>query len=137
MRKNAESYGCRAWRVNDEQSLLAALEASRAHPGPTLLDIKVLPKTMTHDYASWWRTGDAQVAASSAVREAAEQTQAQVKKPASIEFSCRNEIFISFLFSPHPNPLPQGEGTDRCGFLLPLPEGEAGVRGVAACPLML
>ena len=50
------------------------------HPGPTLLDIKVLPKTMTHDYASWWRTGDAQVAASSAVREAAEQTQAQVKK---------------------------------------------------------
>lgn len=78
--QNAESYGCRAWRVNDEQSLLAALEASRAHPGPTLLDIKVLPKTMTHDYASWWRTGDAQVAASSAVREAALQTQAQVKK---------------------------------------------------------
>lgn len=78
--QNAGSYGCRAWRVNDEQSLLAALEASRAHPGPTLLDIKVLPKTMTHDYASWWRTGDAQVAESSAVREAAEQTQAQVKK---------------------------------------------------------
>jgi 3D-(3,5/4)-trihydroxycyclohexane-1,2-dione acylhydrolase (decyclizing) len=48
----------------DEQSLLTALEASRAHPGPTLLDIKVLPKTMTHDYASWWRTGDAQVAES-------------------------------------------------------------------------
>ena len=54
--KNAESYGCRAWRVHDEQSLLAALEASRAHSGPVLLDIKVLPKTMTHDYASWWRT---------------------------------------------------------------------------------
>ena len=35
---------------------------------------------MTHDYASWWRTGDAQVAGSSAVRKAAEQTQAQVKK---------------------------------------------------------
>lgn len=78
--QNAESYACRAWRVHDEQSLLAALEASRAHPGPTLLDIKVLPKTMTHDYASWWRTGDAQVAASPAVREAAAQTQAQVKK---------------------------------------------------------
>ena len=30
--QNAESYGCRAWRVHDEQSLLAALEASRAHP---------------------------------------------------------------------------------------------------------
>jgi hypothetical protein len=91
---------------------------------------------MTHDYA-WWRTGDAQVAESSAVREAAEQTQAQVKKPVSIKFSCRNEIFISFLFSPHPNPLPQGEGTDRCGFLLPLPEGEGRGEGVAARPLML
>ena len=78
--QNAQSYGCRAWRVHDEQTLLAALEAARAHPGPTLLDIKVLPKTMTHDYASWWRTGDAQVAESSAVREAAEQTQSQVKK---------------------------------------------------------
>ncbi|KAA0644656.1 thiamine pyrophosphate-binding protein, partial [Escherichia coli] len=38
------------------------------------------PKTMTHDYASWWRTGNAQVAESPAVRQAAEQTQAQVKK---------------------------------------------------------
>ena len=77
--KNAESYGCRAWRVHDEQSLLAALEASRAHSGPVLLDIKVLPKTMTHDYASWWRTGDAQVAESPSVRKAAEQTFEQMK----------------------------------------------------------
>ena len=78
--QNAQSYGCRAWRVHDEQSLLTALEAARAHPGPTLLDIKVLPKTMTHDYASWWRTGDAQVADSPSVRKAAEQTFDQVKK---------------------------------------------------------
>lgn len=28
----------------------------------TLLDIKVLPKTMTHDYESWWRVGSSQVA---------------------------------------------------------------------------
>jgi TPP-dependent trihydroxycyclohexane-1,2-dione (THcHDO) dehydratase len=81
--QNAESYGCRAWRVHDEQSLLAALEASRVHSGPVLLDIKVLPKTMTHDYASWWRTGDAQVADSPSVRKAAEQTFEQVKKPVS------------------------------------------------------
>jgi 3D-(3,5/4)-trihydroxycyclohexane-1,2-dione acylhydrolase (decyclizing) len=40
----------------------------------------VLPKTMTHDYASWWRTGDAQVAESLAVRHAAEQTQEMLKK---------------------------------------------------------
>ncbi|AYW88930.1 3D-(3,5/4)-trihydroxycyclohexane-1,2-dione acylhydrolase (decyclizing) [Yersinia pseudotuberculosis] len=78
--QNAESYGCRAWRVHDEPSLLAALAASRDHPGPVLLDIKVLPKSMTHDYASWWRTGDAQIARSPAVQQAAERTQMKVKR---------------------------------------------------------
>jgi 3D-(3,5/4)-trihydroxycyclohexane-1,2-dione acylhydrolase (decyclizing) len=78
--KNAESYGCRAWRVNDEQSLLAALEASALHPGPTLLDIKVLPKTMTHDYEAWWRTGDAQTASSGSVTDAAAKTLAMLKR---------------------------------------------------------
>lgn len=77
--QNAESYGCKAWRVNSEAELLAALEASRQEPGPTLLDIKVLPKTMTHDYEAWWRTGDAQVSRSSAVADAAEQTAAKLK----------------------------------------------------------
>lgn len=77
--QNAESYGCKAWRVNSEAELLAALEASRREPGPTLLDIKVLPKTMTHDYQAWWRTGDAQVSRSSAVADAAEQTAAKLK----------------------------------------------------------
>lgn len=93
--QNAESYGCRAWRVHDEQSLLAALAAARAHPGPTLLDIKVLPKTMTHDYASWWRTGDAQMAESPAVRRAAEQTLTQLKTPVSTEVeSCRMALSL-------------------------------------------
>ena len=78
--QNAESYGCRAWRVNDEQSLLAALEASALHPGPTLLDIKVLPKTMTHDYEAWWRTGDAQAASSGSVTDAATKTLAMLKR---------------------------------------------------------
>lgn len=78
--QNAESYGCCAWRVNDEQSLLAALAASRDHPGPTLLDIKVLPKTMTHDYQAWWRTGDAQVSRSITVTHAAQQTLTMLKR---------------------------------------------------------
>lgn len=78
--RNAESYGCRAWKVHDQPSLLAALDASKAHPGPTLLDIKVLPKTMTHDYAAWWRTGDAQMADSPAIQTAAQRTVEQLKK---------------------------------------------------------
>lgn len=35
--KNAESYGCRAFRVHDEQSLLAALEAAKLADGPVYL----------------------------------------------------------------------------------------------------
>ncbi|AUH02103.1 3D-(3,5/4)-trihydroxycyclohexane-1,2-dione acylhydrolase (decyclizing) [Prodigiosinella confusarubida] len=76
--KNAESYGCKAWKVHDEASLLQALEASRQHPGPVLLDIKVLPKTMTHGYESWWRTGTAQVADDPAIESAARQIQLQL-----------------------------------------------------------
>lgn len=78
--KNAESYGCCAFRVHDEQSLLTALEAAKLADGPTLLDIKVLPKTMTHDYEAWWRTGDAGTALSSAVTLAFENTQAMLKR---------------------------------------------------------
>ncbi|MCV9878064.1 3D-(3,5/4)-trihydroxycyclohexane-1,2-dione acylhydrolase (decyclizing) [Brenneria izbisi] len=70
---NAESYGCKAWRVHDEASLLEALTMSRRHPGPVLLDIKVLPKTMTHGYESWWRTGTAQVADNPEIEAAARQ----------------------------------------------------------------
>jgi len=78
--KNAESYGCRAFRVHDEQSLLAALEAAKQVDGPVLLDIKVLPKTMTHDYEAWWRTGDAGIAQSSSVTQAFEGTQTMLKR---------------------------------------------------------
>jgi 3D-(3,5/4)-trihydroxycyclohexane-1,2-dione acylhydrolase (decyclizing) len=38
-----------------------ALEDSKKQKKSTLLDIKVLPKTMTHDYGSWWRVGIASV----------------------------------------------------------------------------
>lgn len=27
----------------------------------TLIDVKVLPKTMTHGYGAWWRVGAAEV----------------------------------------------------------------------------
>lgn len=71
--KNAESYGCRAWRVNDEASLQEALAGVQIHCGPALIDIKVLPKTMTHGYEAWWRTGTAQVADRPEIEKAAEE----------------------------------------------------------------
>ncbi|MCW2255573.1 3D-(3,5/4)-trihydroxycyclohexane-1,2-dione acylhydrolase (decyclizing) [Providencia alcalifaciens] len=60
--KNAESYGCKSYRVHDEAQLIAAIEEAKSHSGCVLIDIKVLPKTMTNGYEAWWRTGTAQVA---------------------------------------------------------------------------
>ncbi|AKJ40859.1 3D-(3,5/4)-trihydroxycyclohexane-1,2-dione acylhydrolase (decyclizing) [Pragia fontium] len=80
--KNAESYGCKAWRANDKDSLLAALAAAQACPEPALIDIKVLPKTMTHGYDAWWRTGTAQLADKPEIEQAAKEIQRMVKTQA-------------------------------------------------------
>ncbi|PKH22240.1 3D-(3,5/4)-trihydroxycyclohexane-1,2-dione acylhydrolase (decyclizing) [Enterobacterales bacterium CwR94] len=60
----AQAYGCQVWRVTTLEQLKSALEAARQSPVSTLIDIKVLPKTMVHKYFSWWRVGGAQVSQS-------------------------------------------------------------------------
>lgn len=57
----AAAYGCKTYRVATEQQLLDALADARLQTVSTLIDIKVLPKTMVHGYLSWWRVGVAQV----------------------------------------------------------------------------
>ncbi|MFV8757698.1 3D-(3,5/4)-trihydroxycyclohexane-1,2-dione acylhydrolase (decyclizing), partial [Yersinia enterocolitica] len=52
---------CKTYRVATEQQLLDALADARLQTVSTLIDIKVLPKTMVHGYLSWWRVGVAQV----------------------------------------------------------------------------
>ncbi|EMF0918230.1 MULTISPECIES: 3D-(3,5/4)-trihydroxycyclohexane-1,2-dione acylhydrolase (decyclizing) [Providencia] len=71
--KNAESYGCKSYRVHDEAQLIAAIEDAKSHSGCVLIDIKVLPKTMTNGYEAWWRTGTAQVAKKPEVVAAADK----------------------------------------------------------------
>ena len=70
---NAQSYGCKAFRANSAETLKTALAEARLHDGPTLIDTKVLPKTMTHGYDAWWRVGTAQVADNPAIVDAAQQ----------------------------------------------------------------
>ena len=44
------------------KALVAAFEdAKKVKNVPVLFDIKVLPKTMTDGYSSWWRVGDTEV----------------------------------------------------------------------------
>lgn len=70
--KIAEGYGCKTWRVTTLEELHHALEESRQSPVSTLIDIKVLPKTMVHKYLSWWRVGGAQVSQKDSIRAVAD-----------------------------------------------------------------
>lgn len=58
----AEGYGCRAFTVRSLEELRAAMvEAKKIEGVPVLFDIRVLPKSMTDGYGSWWRVGDTEV----------------------------------------------------------------------------
>jgi len=61
---SAAAYGCKTYTVKTLDELHAALADVRRQTVSTLIDIKVLPKTMIHKYLSWWRVGVAQVSTS-------------------------------------------------------------------------
>ncbi|SCY93718.1 3D-(3,5/4)-trihydroxycyclohexane-1,2-dione acylhydrolase (decyclizing) [Pseudomonas sp. NFACC37-1] len=61
---NAAAYGCKTYKATTLEELRAALADARRQTVSTLIDIKVLPKTMIHSYLSWWRVGVAQVSTS-------------------------------------------------------------------------
>lgn len=61
---SAAAYGCQTYSVRTLEELEAALADARRQTVSTLIDIKVLPKTMLHGYLSWWRVGGAEVSTS-------------------------------------------------------------------------
>ncbi|BAP41135.1 myo-inositol catabolism protein IolD [Pseudomonas sp. StFLB209] len=65
---SAAAYGCKTYRVKTLDELHAALQDARQQTVSTLIDIKVLPKTMIHKYLSWWRVGGAEVSTSERVQ---------------------------------------------------------------------
>lgn len=66
---NAASYGCKTYTVHTAEELKAALEDAKKQEVSTLIDCKVLPKTMVHGYGDWWRVGVAEVAKSKKVQK--------------------------------------------------------------------
>ncbi|MBQ3444361.1 MAG: 3D-(3,5/4)-trihydroxycyclohexane-1,2-dione acylhydrolase (decyclizing) [Selenomonadaceae bacterium] len=66
---NARSYGCVAYTVHTAEELKAAIEDSKKQKVSTLIDVKVLPKTMVHGYGDWWRVGVAQVSKSEKIQK--------------------------------------------------------------------
>jgi 3D-(3,5/4)-trihydroxycyclohexane-1,2-dione acylhydrolase (decyclizing) len=71
--KSAEGYGVKTYQVTTIEQLKEALEDSKKQEVSTLLDIKVLPKTMTRDFESWWNIGVAETSKKQSIQDAYER----------------------------------------------------------------
>lgn len=70
--KVAEGYGANTFKVKSAEDLKNALSAAKNSKQSTLIDIKVLPKTMTGDYSSFWHVGVSQDSDKNSVNKARE-----------------------------------------------------------------
>lgn len=68
--KIAEAYGAKVYRANTVEEIKAAVEDAKQHDGCTLIEMKVLPKTMSDGYDSWWHVGVAAVSEKDSIRKA-------------------------------------------------------------------
>ena len=76
----ARGYGLKAYTVRTVEELREALKEAVKQPLPVLYDIKVLPRSMTDGYESWWRVGVAQVSGQPRVQAAWEDMQAHIRQ---------------------------------------------------------
>lgn len=70
--KIGEGYGLKSYTCRTIDELVAALEDAKKQEIACLFDLKVLPKTMTDGYESWWNVGIATTSDKESVREACE-----------------------------------------------------------------
>jgi len=71
--KIGEGYGLKAYTCRTTKELEEALEDAKKQERACLFDLKVIPKTMTDGYESWWNVGIATTSEKSSVREAWEK----------------------------------------------------------------
>jgi 3D-(3,5/4)-trihydroxycyclohexane-1,2-dione acylhydrolase (decyclizing) len=78
--KVAEGYGAKTYRANTVEELKAALEDAKKQDRSTLIEMKVLPKTMTDGYeGSWWNLGVPEEAEQEGVQKAFELKQEKLR----------------------------------------------------------
>lgn len=75
----AEGYGAKGYTVTTKSELIAALKDAQTQRVSTVIDIKVLPKTMSTGYESWWHVGVAAVSNKAAVRAAYQEKNAKLR----------------------------------------------------------
>jgi 3D-(3,5/4)-trihydroxycyclohexane-1,2-dione acylhydrolase (decyclizing) len=78
--QSAAGYGVKTYSVKTLEELQAALDDAKSQNVSTLIDIKVLPKTMTNGYDSWWNVGVAEVSQSNEVVSTFVERNEQLKK---------------------------------------------------------
>ncbi len=78
--KCASGYGVKTYTATTLEELEAALIDSKKQTISTLIDIKVLPKSMTDGYGAWWHVGIASTSSKEAVKTAFENKEENLKK---------------------------------------------------------
>ncbi|AOA02483.1 3D-(3,5/4)-trihydroxycyclohexane-1,2-dione acylhydrolase (decyclizing) [Carnobacterium maltaromaticum] len=76
----AAGYGAKSYTVRTLNELKAALEDAQKQTVSTLIDIKVLPKTMTDGYESWWNVGVAEVSEGNTTKSYYQKKQEMLKQ---------------------------------------------------------
>ncbi len=80
---SAAGYGVKTYHVTSLEQLQEALIDAKKQTVSTLIDIKVLPKTMTNGYDSWWHVGVAEVSNNQSVQAAYEDKISNLQKARS------------------------------------------------------
>ncbi len=78
--KAASGYGVKTYTAKTMEELEFALLDSQKQTVSTLIDIKVLPKSMTDGYGAWWHVGVASTSQNEAVQTAYENKKANLEK---------------------------------------------------------
>lgn len=77
---NAAAYGAKTYTAKTLEELEAALIDSKKQNVSTLIDIKVLPKSMTDGYGAWWHVGIASTSEKEAVNSAYKNKEENLRK---------------------------------------------------------
>ncbi len=78
--KSAEGYGVKTYTATTLEELKDALEDSKKQTVSTLIDIKVLPKSMTDGYDAWWHVGIASTSSKEGVNNAFKNKEENLSK---------------------------------------------------------
>jgi len=76
----AKAYGCKVYTATNLEELEFALKDSLKQTQSVLIDIKVLPKTMTDGYGAWWHVGIASTSKKESVQKAYENKKKNLEK---------------------------------------------------------